>query len=528
MAAELGARQPVRVPRHVGPLGAGRAARAHRRRRLPRRRAPPGARARSACDASPSASPRASRATSPSPATWPSRRRPRSGRRPSASPASTSARSPTPPSSRSARPRAWPPASPAAARCPTAADLARFYQALLRNDRGLWDPDVLADAVGNVRNTFPDPQTGVPANRALSIVLAGDDGKGGMRGMGHTASPQAFGHNGAGGQIAFADPATGISFCWFTNGLDRHLHPPVAAVRRHRVQGRGRRPGVERLTACNASRAWTPPSSTWRRRPPTPTSSARWSSTPRPRRFPTATSGSSTCSRERIHLLEPFRRRLVPGAVQPVAPDVDRGPRVRRREPHPPHGRPAAGLDARARRRRRRRGRPPARPHEAAVGAVGRRGPRGRPAGDGDEDAPRRHRRRHRRRPDGPPVRPHARRRSAAAARGPVAARGEAVGRRARRPAPCSTTSATRPRMAKVVRRTVKRRHRRRPPAARGGRRGSPAAGDAVHRAAGALVGGDHAAPRRRLRQGGPRRHEGREVDVRHDRERRRAGGHRR
>jgi CubicO group peptidase (beta-lactamase class C family) len=105
----------------------------------------------------------------------------------------------------------------------TAGDLARFYQALLHNDRGLWDPDVLADATGNVRNTFPDPQTGVPANRALSIVVAGDDGKAGMRGMGHTHSPQAFGHNGAGGQIAFADPASGMSFCWFTNGLDRQL-----------------------------------------------------------------------------------------------------------------------------------------------------------------------------------------------------------------------------------------------------------------------------------------------------------------
>ena len=104
-----------------------------------------------------------------------------------------------------------------------AADLARFYQALLRNDRGLWDPDVLADAVGNVRNTFPDPQTGVPASRALSIIVAGDDGKAGMRGLGFTCSPRAFGHDGAGGQIAFADPATGMSFCWFTNGLDRHL-----------------------------------------------------------------------------------------------------------------------------------------------------------------------------------------------------------------------------------------------------------------------------------------------------------------
>ena len=105
----------------------------------------------------------------------------------------------------------------------TATDLATFYQGLLRNDRGLWDPDVLADAVGNVRNTYPDPQTQVPANRALSIVVAGDDGKAAMRGLGHTVSPRAFGHDGAGGQLAFADPDTGMSFCWFTSGLDRHL-----------------------------------------------------------------------------------------------------------------------------------------------------------------------------------------------------------------------------------------------------------------------------------------------------------------
>jgi CubicO group peptidase (beta-lactamase class C family) len=104
-----------------------------------------------------------------------------------------------------------------------AADLARFYQALLHDPKGLWDPAVLADATGNVRNTFPDPQTGVPANRALSIVVAGDDGRAAMRGFGHTVSPRAFGHNGAGGQIAWADPETGISFVWLTEGLDRHL-----------------------------------------------------------------------------------------------------------------------------------------------------------------------------------------------------------------------------------------------------------------------------------------------------------------
>ncbi len=76
---------------------------------------------------------------------------------------------------------------------------------------------------GNVRNTFPDPMTGVPANRTIGLVVAGDDGKASMRGMGRTLSPAAFGHNGAGGQVAWADPATGLSFCYLTNGIDAHL-----------------------------------------------------------------------------------------------------------------------------------------------------------------------------------------------------------------------------------------------------------------------------------------------------------------
>jgi CubicO group peptidase (beta-lactamase class C family) len=38
-----------------------------------------------------------------------------------------------------------------------------------------------------------------------------------------------FGHNGAGGQIAWADPETGISIGYCTNGLDRH---PVRQARR--------------------------------------------------------------------------------------------------------------------------------------------------------------------------------------------------------------------------------------------------------------------------------------------------------
>ena len=104
----------------------------------------------------------------------------------------------------------------------TAADLARFYQALLHNPAGTWKPDVLADVKTCVRNSFPDPFLGAPANRSRGLVIAGDDGKSHMRGMGHTVSPSAFGHNGAAGQIAWADPATGLSFCYLTNGHDLH------------------------------------------------------------------------------------------------------------------------------------------------------------------------------------------------------------------------------------------------------------------------------------------------------------------
>ena len=103
-----------------------------------------------------------------------------------------------------------------------ASSLALFYQGLLHDPKGLWDPALLKDVKTNVRNTFPD-YLGTPANRTLGLVQAGDDGKSNLRGMGRTVSPGTFGHNGAAGQIAWADPATGLSFVFLTNGIDRHM-----------------------------------------------------------------------------------------------------------------------------------------------------------------------------------------------------------------------------------------------------------------------------------------------------------------
>ena len=110
-----------------------------------------------------------------------------------------------------------------------AADLARFYQALLHNPKGVWDDDLLADVTRNVRNTFPDPLLGHPIRRTLGLCTAGDDGFAAHRGFGKTGSAARFGHNGAGGQIAWADPESGISFVYLTNGIDAH---PIRQAKR--------------------------------------------------------------------------------------------------------------------------------------------------------------------------------------------------------------------------------------------------------------------------------------------------------
>ena len=107
----------------------------------------------------------------------------------------------------------------------TAATMARFYQALLHDPNGVWDAAVLDDAKTNVRCSFADPLMNVSANRTLGLVLAGADGFHQFRYgfFGRDNSPGTFGHAGAHSQVAWADPATGVSFSFVKNGLEADM-----------------------------------------------------------------------------------------------------------------------------------------------------------------------------------------------------------------------------------------------------------------------------------------------------------------
>jgi len=115
----------------------------------------------------------------------------------------------------------------------TAGDLALFYQALLadgcaHDGTQVWQAETIHMARQIRSGDLTDPIFRKRANRALGLIVAGDADRT-YRGFGHTGSPLMFGHNGAGGQLAWGDPETGISLGYCTNGMDRH---PVRQARR--------------------------------------------------------------------------------------------------------------------------------------------------------------------------------------------------------------------------------------------------------------------------------------------------------
>lgn len=114
----------------------------------------------------------------------------------------------------------------------TATALAMFYQDLLlgvnANESSILNQRTLDYGLKVVSGDYRDPLYGVTVNRALGLSIAGDSQRN-FRGFGHTNSESSFGHGGAGGQIAWADPETGVSFSYLTNGHDRN---PVRVGRR--------------------------------------------------------------------------------------------------------------------------------------------------------------------------------------------------------------------------------------------------------------------------------------------------------
>ena len=107
-----------------------------------------------------------------------------------------------------------------------AAELALFYQTLINGGETadgarVFKPETIESAtVVRTTEQHRDPMYGnVPVNRALGVIVAGDDGLAHFRSFGRTTSPRAFGHPGAGGQIAWGDPVSGISVGYCIDGF---------------------------------------------------------------------------------------------------------------------------------------------------------------------------------------------------------------------------------------------------------------------------------------------------------------------
>ena len=105
----------------------------------------------------------------------------------------------------------------------SAADMARVYQGFLPGRNPHLPAAWVADAIGTVRNGSVNASDGVPANRTVAGYISGSDGYHHHRWM--PAASRAFGHPGAGGQLCWIDPESGISWSFLHDTL--HQDPRV-------------------------------------------------------------------------------------------------------------------------------------------------------------------------------------------------------------------------------------------------------------------------------------------------------------
>ncbi len=110
---------------------------------------------------------------------------------------------------------------PAAGLVTQAREVAEVYAALASGRPRLWSDEVRHAFTTQVRSTLPSAIIGGPSNRSLGMMVSGDDGLAPMRGMPSTLGPRVFGQWGSGGNVAWADPDTGLVLCAFTSSVHR-------------------------------------------------------------------------------------------------------------------------------------------------------------------------------------------------------------------------------------------------------------------------------------------------------------------